>query len=191
MMLSVMPSERYSICCSVLAFASGNTASESMTFDFVKRRLRPSGVVNDADVLAASPCVAPRGNTAVGTKSTSGGTRFDSVACDSAVNGRESLTSGAPSWRQNFSVSSAKVCWHMGQRFIQPQDEIYEPLEQGSNDLGVPAHLIRLRRPAPERQLDQHSRRSWNEIIQIDFRRVREQKQRATTSSGTAYDPYP
>jgi len=78
----------------------------------------------------------------------------------------------------------------MGQRFIQPQDEIYEPLEQGSNDLGVPAHLIRLRRPAPERQLDQHSRRSWNEIIQIDFRRVREQKQRATTSSGTAYDPY-
>src|SRR5882724_699050 len=175
MMLSVMPSERYSICCSVLALASGNTASESMTFDFVKRRLRPSGVVNDADVLAASPRVAPRGNIAVGTKSMSGGTRFDSVACDSAVNGRESLTSGAPSWRQNFSVSSAKVCWHMGQRFIQPRYEIYEPLEQGSNDLGVPAHLIRLRRPAPD--ANRTNTRAAHDVrsLKLIFCRVREQ----------------
>jgi hypothetical protein len=45
----------------------------------------------------------------VGTKSSSGGTSFKRVAGDSAANGDESLTSGTPSWRQNFSASSAKV----------------------------------------------------------------------------------
>src|SRR2546423_5535453 len=98
MMLSVIPSLRYSECVSRLSLINGKTASESITLDFTERRRRSfSGTVKDDEVAAAA--ISPDGKLFVATESLSrcGGSLTNVGWASATVD--DSLTTSAPSWR--------------------------------------------------------------------------------------------
>src|SRR6202158_6247180 len=106
MMLSVMPSLKYSISASGLTLTSGRTASELMT----PREARLRAGVERVDVVTAGPVSRAKLSDEMGALPRGPGRIAVSPSLDS-------VTNGVPSLRQKFN-SSAKTSWHVGQRFI-------------------------------------------------------------------------